>query len=189
MAIDVSKYKAKSNNLVAMLLPYFLHGNKVLKFLSAIVSPLDDDNHVFSEWAKDKIIDAVTTSQPIVLKWCLDNKLNKWFKNKDEHFRIDLYTYVKSCIIYNDKAEYDSLKEPVTTYLPEDKDENVVSISKEQRGYILEDGEGRQKVDIVSIVAPAHISTISDKQYIQLVKQIVELYRLYEVKYEIKIKG
>lgn len=189
MAIDVSKYQATSNNLVAKLTPYFLHGNKVLKFLLALAAPLDDDNALFVEWAKDKIIDAVGTSQPIVLKWCLDNKLYKWFKNKQDHFEILLYNYIGSCIIYENKDEATQVGDKaVKEFVPETKDEDVVSIVKDERTYIFENGEKKQKVDIVTILAPQHVSTISDDEYVKLIKQIVETYRVYNVKYRIKIK-
>lgn len=186
--IDVSKYKVDSRGLVSMLTPYFLKGDKVIKFLSALISPMDDDNTLFVEWARDKIIDAVSTSQPIVLKWCLDNKMYKWLKDKNSHFNIILFNYVGSCIIYNDKEEAKSSEHALKEYVPEDKTEDVTSIVRDELAFVFEKSESKQKVDIVTIQAPQHVSTISDDKYIKLIKQIVETYRIYDIKYLIKIK-
>ena len=73
-------------------------------------------------------------------------------------------------------------------YVPEDKTEDVTSIVRDELAFAFEKSESKQKVDIVTIQAPQHVSTISDDEYIKLIKQIVETYRIYDIKYLIKIK-
>ena len=82
MAINTDKYKVRSNILVRMLTPFFLKGLKVLKFLSGISYPLDELNVAYRKWVAERIVDAVTTFQPIVLKWSLNTRFRQYFKDK-----------------------------------------------------------------------------------------------------------
>lgn len=187
MAINVDKYKVDSNKLVGMLLPYFLHGKKVMKFLMAIASPLDDDITVFRNWIKQQIIDVVTTSQPIVLKWSLDIRLSRYFKNNNDHFDIIPYGYAHYLTIYEDQAEFASTEDAYVWWLPDSTDDNAIT-DKTQEIVIMDQGEVKRESDNFTIIAPPQNSKISREEYLRRIRQVVEFYLTYKTTYKVYIK-
>lgn len=187
MAINVDKYKVNSNKLVGMLLPYFLHGKKVMKFLMAIASPLDDDITVFRDWVRQRIIDVVTTSQPIVLKWSLDIRLSRYFKNSNDHFDIIPYGYAHYLTIYEDQTEFANTEDAHIWWLPDDVDDTSVS-DKTQEIVIMEQGEVKRESDNFTVIAPPQNSKISRKEYLRRIRQVVEFYLTYKTTYKVYIR-
>lgn len=187
MAINVDKYKANSNKLIGMLLPFFLHGKKVMKFLMAIASPLDDDITVFRNWVQQRILDAVTTAQPIVLKWSLDTRLSRYFKNSSDHFNIIPYGYAHYLAIYEDQAEFASTEDAAIWWLPEDTSDDTV-IDKTQEIVIMDQGEVKRESDNFTVIAPPQNSKISRKEYIRRIRQVVEFYLTYKTTYKVYIR-
>lgn len=187
MAIDVSKYKAESSKLIGMLLPYFLHGKRIMKFLAAIASPIDGDNVVFRNWVGEKIIDAVTTAQPIVLKWSLDARLNRYFKNANEHFWIIPYGFAHYLTIYEDEQEFQTTEEAAIWWLPEEDDD--VSVTDKTQEIIVRDiGEVKRENDNFTVIAPPQNSRISEKEYVKRIRQVVEYYLTYKATYKVYIR-
>lgn len=185
MAVNVQRYTVNSKTLVGQIVPFFLRGKRMLQFLSAISSPLDSVNKTFQTWAHDTLIDAVTTSQVIVLKWSLKNKLYKYLTNTEEEFDFDTYDRSNYATLYENQSEQLDYPEVKKIYMPED--------SQNQLGDDTAEVILRNKDEIVSetnevlIIAPPHNSKISDGQYIKKIKQCVEPYIVYNVEYKIVI--
>lgn len=186
MAVSVQKYVVDSKTLIGEVVPFFLRGKRVLQFLAAISSPLDDINKVFQTWARDTIIDTVTTSQAIVLKWSLKNKLIQYLATIEDEFAIDTYDRSNYATLYEDQSEQLDYPEVKNIYMPENIDDT--SVGDDVAKVII-----RNKDEIVSesnevlIVAPPHNSKISDEQYIKKIKQCVEPCLIYDFEYKIVI--
>lgn len=185
MAINTDKYKVSSNVLVRMLTPFFLKGIKVLKFLSGIAYPLDELNIAFRNWVAEKIVDAVTTFQPIVLEWSLNIRFRKYFKNKGDSFEIIPYTYNHYLTIYDDQNEFNSLENPAIFWCPEDETEKNDKITDDNALIIMDQREVKRESDSFVVIAPPINSLIADKDYRMKVKQVIEYYRVYQVEYNI----
>lgn len=185
MAVSVTRYTVNSKTLIGQLVPFFLRGKGIIKFLSAICSPLDDVNKMFQSWAHSTLIDAATTSQVIVLKWSLKNKLNTYLKNADDEFEFDTYDRSNYATLYENQSEQLDYPEVKNIYMPE----NTKDTLKEDVEQVII----RDKDEIVSesnevlIIAPPHNSTIGDSQYLQKIRQCIEPYIIYDVEYKIVI--
>lgn len=191
MAVSVSAYKATSKVLVGKLVPFFVAGDKVLKFLSAIAKPLDTVNTAFLSWAKDTLIDAATTSQVIVLEWSMTQKLQKYFVDSAQSVSINTWGRSDYTTIVEDETERSNsttqtwLKD---IYSPETQSDSKIPSSAEQ--IIVRDkweitNEG---TDII-VRLPKQKSSLSDEAYIKKAKQCIEPYLAYEMDYTIKINN
>lgn len=187
MAIDLSRYTAKSETLISRLIPLFLRGNKMFKFLSAICSPIDKANENFQSWAKDMLIDAATTSQIIVLKWSLKAKLSKYFENEEDVFYINTYGRTNYTTVYENQTEQNLHPEADNIYMPEDTTDT--SVAEDVQVVIRDKEEISSESNDLTVVAPVHNSSITDEQYIQKIKQCIEPYLAYDMEYQVVING
>lgn len=186
MAVSVQRYVVESKTLVGQLVPFFLRGKRVLQFMAAICSPLDDVNNVFQTWAHDTLIDAATTSQVIVLKWVLKNKLIKYMANADDEFAFDTYDRSNYATLYENQSEQLDYPEVKNIYMPESSGDTTVGDDVE-RVIIRDKTEIVSESNEVSIMAPPHNLKISDEQYIKKIKQCIESCLVYDIEYKIVI--
>ena len=82
-------------------------------------------------------MDAVTTFQPIVLKWSLNTRFRQYFKDKNDSFDIIPYTYKHYLTIYEDQDEFASLEDPSILWEPEDTTEINDKITKKLTALLL----------------------------------------------------
>ena len=186
MAINIDRYTVSSKTLVGELMPYFLRGNKLVQFLAAICSPLDSVNKVFQKWCRSTLIEAATTSQIIVLKWSMKERLKQYFENEDDEFQF--YTYGRSdyTTIYENQEEQYLHTETTKIYMTEDVSDTSVTDEK-SRVIIRDKSELSAESNDLTIVAPAHNSNIGDSAYLKAIKQCFEPYLAYDMEYRIVI--
>jgi hypothetical protein len=186
MAISVERYTVSSKTLVGQLVPFFLRGKKVLQFLAAISAPLDSVNSVFQKWCRDTLIDAATTSQIIVLKWSMKEKLKQYFTDENASFQFDTYGRTEYTTVYEDQSEQLLHSEATNIYMPEDVSDD--SITDENAKVVIRDRiELSDEDNDLTIIAPVHNSKISDDEYIRKIKQCFEPYLAYDMEYTISI--
>lgn len=185
MAINVGRYKVSSKTLVGRITPFFLRGNKLTQLLAAICSPLDSVNNAFVKWVRETIINAATTSQVIVLKWSLENRLVKYIKGSGGGFVFDTYAIEGYTTLYEDNAEQLDYPEIKNIYMPEDPNDH--SCDTVDTIVIRDKEEIESEENEIVIIAPPHNEKISDEQYIKKIKQCVEPYLVYDIKYNIVI--
>lgn len=188
MAVNVSKYRVLSSTLISMLLPFFLTGKRVIRFLSAIASPLDDVNLVFTEWVRERIIDAVTTSQPLVLEWALNEHFRHYFKEASDSFEIIPYGFDHYLAIYENQNELDNTEDSDKSWMLDDLGDTT-EIDTSLQIIVMDNNEVKRENDNFIIVAPAVRSLISDTEYIRRIKQVVENYLVYPVTYKVHVKS
>lgn len=186
MAINVQRYTADSKTLIGQIVPFFLHGKRMLRFLAAICSPLDSVNKTFRVWARSTLIEAATTSQVIVLKWSIKNKLSEYLLDINAEFEFNTYSRSDYATLYENQSEQQDYPEIKKIYMPENAADT--SLSSDVAQIVI-----RNKNEIISesnevlIIAPQHNSRISDEQYMKKIKQCVEPYLVYDVEYKIII--
>lgn len=186
MAINVDRYTASSKTLIGELVPFFLRGKKLLQFLSAICSPLDSVNKTFSKWCRATLVDAATTSQIIVLKWSMKEKLKQYFFDENDNFQFDTYGRTDYTTVYENQSEQELHSEATNIYMPEDVSDT--SITDEVAKVIIRDRkELMSESNDLTIIAPAHNFKISDEEYIRKIKQCFEPYLAYDMEYTIAI--
>lgn len=187
MSVNVQRYKADSNKLVGMLIPFFIRGGKVLQFMSAICSPMNDVNESFTSWTKEKIAETVATSQPVVLKWLLDEKLQGYFQDSDSHFQI-MFRNNSEMFIYEDQEEYSQYQDVQDIYALENIEDSALSGTDNKIQLTSYDlGELESDYDSFTVVAPTHSSLIGEKEYKRQITYWVNKYLVYNIKFNIVI--
>lgn len=187
MSVNVQRYKADSNKLVGYLIPFFLRGTKVLRFMSAICSPLNDVNERLLSWAQELITEAVATSQPVVLKWFLNEKLRIYFKDSDAEFQLMVHDS-SEMFVYEDQEELAKYQNIQDIYMLENIDDTALSETDNKIQLVTYDSEIVEvSGDSLTIVAPAHNSLIRDIEYSQKINYWIDRYLVNSVKYNIII--
>lgn len=185
MAVNVDRYTVSSKTLVGQVVPFFLRGRRILRFLAAVCTPLDSVNKSFCEWARDTLVDAAMTSQVVVMKWGLKCKLGKYMLNSADDFYFDTYDRSNYATLYENNAEQDGAPEVKQIYMSENEGEklgeNVARVLIRDRDEIT--GEGNE----ILIAAPPHNGRVTDEEYERLIKQCLEKYLVYDVEYKIII--
>lgn len=82
------RYKINYNKTINQLLPHYLQGRKLILYLQALMSPLQQLNDSFVIWAKETKIEAAMTSQVFKLEWFLNRKFNSVFANNTQSIVI-----------------------------------------------------------------------------------------------------
>lgn len=185
MAINIDRYTVNSKTLVGELVPYFLRGKKLMQFLAAICSPLDSVNKVFQQWCRNTLIDAATTSQIIVLKWSMKERLKQYFANENDDFQFYTYGRTDYTTVYEDQSEQKLHPEATNIYMPEDVSD--ISVADDAKVVIRDKSELSSESNDLTIIAPAHNSKISKEAYIKKIKQCFEPYLAYDMEYTIAI--
>ena len=158
----------------------------MLQFLAAICSPLDSVNKVFQTWTQNSLIDAATTSQVIVLKWSIKNRLSKYLLDANAEFEFDTYDRSNYTTLYENQSEQQDYPEIKKIYMPENVSDN--SLGEDTSKVIIKNkDEIVSETNEVLIIAPPHNSQISNSQYIKKIRQCVEPYFIYKIKYKITI--
>lgn len=184
MAVNVHRYEADSNKLVGYLTPFFIRGKKVLQFLSAICSPLNDVNATFTSWAKEMIEDAVTTTQPIILIWSLNERFRKYFNDSNSSFQVRLFGGGTQ-YIYETQEELAKYPDTDDIYLPEDINDTVVTDTL--KIVIFNANEDVFDNDDITIIAPSHNTLLGDTEYRRRINQRIKTYLVYDTGYNIAI--
>ena len=186
MAINIQRYTANSKTLVGQVVPFFLRGQQMLQFLAAICSPLDSVNKAFQTWARNTLIDAATTSQVIVLKWSIKNRLSEYMLDKNAEFEFNTYDRSSYATLYENQSEQQDYPEVKKIYMPENASDTSLGESVD-KVIIRNKNEIVSETNEVLIVAPPHNSKISDSQYIKKIMQCIEPYLVYDIEYKITI--
>lgn len=185
--MDTRKYDIDNKRVITRVLPFFVRGKWVVKFLLAISSPLLTLHSSFKAWGLRKLIEASITSQPMSLVWYLNYIFREKFKNEDDTF-----------VIITDNAE----KGTVIWYL------NEQIYHEEYSPFLFEDGEEENPDDLLKmvtenfdevnlsiadivIVAPQINETDKYKyeDYLNAIRYNVDKYIVCSVNYDIEIDG
>lgn len=82
------RYNISFDKLVNDLTHYVIRDRWYILFVQSLLYPLQSLNDKFSQFAKDKHIEARMTSQVLYFEWFLNYKLNKHFINKTDKITI-----------------------------------------------------------------------------------------------------
>lgn len=196
--LGTDKYAIDNKKLLSRLMPFFVRGRKLFGVLLASISPIESVHQAWREWALARIIESVATSQPIVMRWHLKKMLSPYMANSEDEFEIVYSGATYYIIIFEDETEQVSRKNISNYWVFEDEQDEQDMTGRKIDGvdinhiiYTRDMGEtGTDDLDAqLTIVAPSHISSVSDSNYKRFVKQCVEKYLVYEMDYEIKVIG
>lgn len=83
------RYLLNIDKSVNDLTHFAIRGRKYILILQSLLYPLQQLSEKFSQFAKDKHIEARMTSQVMYFEWFLNYKLNSYFVNKTDQITID----------------------------------------------------------------------------------------------------
>lgn len=81
-------YKIDTDRLVNLLTPHYLGGRKIILFLQSLLAPLKSVGTIWESWATDKRIEAVMTSQVIILEYFLNRKFQQYLEDPSQRIVI-----------------------------------------------------------------------------------------------------
>lgn len=82
------RYNLPTDRLVNQLVPHFLNGRKYILFLQSLVYPLQVLNERFTDFTKEKHIEARMTSQVMWFEWYLNYKFRKYLADAHDGIYI-----------------------------------------------------------------------------------------------------
>lgn len=98
------RYTINFDKTVNQLTPHYIGGRKLILLMQALVFPLRSLNADFSNYAREKRIEAAMTSQILPFTWYLNRKFKKFFLNKNAKITITNISTL-GVPIYNESAD------------------------------------------------------------------------------------
>ena len=197
--LNTEHYAISNKKLISRLLPFFTSGKNLFFTLLAGASPLESLHLKWREWALSKMIDAVATSQPVVLMWYLKKVFLPYMADKNEEFSTMAEESKYTPYIFENTGEfrYYEYDNNHNWFAFEDDDDVANSF---QDNYSLMDSSWLYSVnfeeavsagsDKLTIYAPKQINSLSNEAYIRAIRQSVEKYIVYDnFEYNIVIKA
>lgn len=185
--MNTLKYDIDNKRVITRVLPFFVRGKWVVRFLLAIASPLMSLHSSFKAWGLRKLIEASITSQPMSLVWYLNYLFRDKFADPDDSFTIITDNAEKGTVIWylNEQIYH----EEYSPYLFENENEsnpdNLLTMVTEDF-----DEVNLSMADIV-IVAPQITETekYTYEDYKNAIRFNVDKYIVCSVNYDVEIEG
>lgn len=162
------RYRINFDKTINELMPHYLGGRRLILFIQSLMSPLQVVADQFSDWAKEKRIEASMTSQVFKLEWFLNHKLRKYFAGRND--RIAVVTRETSGLpLHFQDANISLAENPVFYYMGEG------------------DGVAMHKTDELTQTNHASFTVyspqinpdlISEEQYVAMLSYWVDRYRI-----------
>lgn len=86
--MNKNRYTIDTDRLINQFVPFYIGGRKLILYLQALMSALQDINDLFVEWAWETRIEALMTSQIFKFEWYLNRKFKKYFLDQTHRISI-----------------------------------------------------------------------------------------------------
>lgn len=177
----MSRYSINFDRLINMLVPYYLRTRKYVLFLQALVSPLQDKNKEFINFAKEKKIEAAMTSQVILFTWYLNHKYNKYFVDPTDSIVIEDIIDI-GVPVYR---RADPNQTPYTVWFVTDNWDSVKDTDEEPPIFFYKQENILINKTSFSVAVPA--INISQEDFVPMIANTVKMYRIAGKTFQIKI--
>lgn len=173
------RYFINFDKTVNQFVPHYLGGRKLILFLQSILVPLQQLNNEFSEWAKERRIEASMTSQIFKLEWFLNRKFSKYFVNPVE--KITIANAVRDGLpLYRQKASVPLFDNPALV-------EQTAHTTKDPVLYKVSERRDESSYSFIVNSPAINTSSISESEYIAQIQYWIDRYRIAGKTYKIKI--
>ena len=176
------RYVVNTDYLANRLIPYLYGGRKIVLFVQSLLKPLNTLNLSFVSFAKEKHIEARMTSQVMYFEWFLNRRLSKYFINQNDRifiidnsslgvpiFHENALNGIPFTIWFNGEA--------ITAVVDSEKPKALYTKTEE---YLLSNA---------SFIVAAPDVTISQKEFVYMLSNLVNKYRIAGKTFLIKING
>lgn len=174
------RYNLPTDKLINRLVPYYLSGRKYILFLQSLVWPLKTLNDRFSEFAREKHIEARMTSQVIYFEWYLNYKFKRYFASGDDRIFIS-ESLSLGVDLYHEDA---NRSRPFTVW--RETEQVVTSNPQEEPREFYKLAEERA-INKVSFTVNVPAVTLPVKEFVYLLSYVVNTYKVAGKTYLIKI--
>lgn len=173
------RYWINFDKTVNQFVPHYLGGRKLILFLQSILVPLQQLSNEFSEWAKERRIEASMTSQIFKLEWFLNRKFSKYFLNSSE--KITIANAVRQGLpLYHQKAGVQLSESPILV-------EQTAHTKKDPVLYKVSERPDECSYSFIVNSPAINAAAISESEYMAQVQYWVDRYRTAGKTYKIKI--
>lgn len=183
------RYAIDFNISAGQLLPFYLRGVRLLKFLNSTLKPLQSLNMDFREYAKEERIKAAMNSQVIKLEWFLTRMFKKHFANEAENICI-VNRQMLGTAVFNQAYENININvEHLSLF-----NNNETPAADNQHAVFYQDGEMTEMCPCSFVVEVPKLKTklpggIKEKELINQLRHQIETYRLAGRTYKIRINN
>ena len=184
--MDMLKYNIDNKRVITRVLPFFVRGRWIVRFLVSIASPLVSVHSIFKAWGLRRLVEASITSQPMSLTWYLNYIFREKFANPEDSFKIITDNAERGTVIWylNEQIYH----EEYSPYLFEDENEENLDDLKKM---VTEDFEEADlSLADIQIIAPQISETeeYTYEDYMNAIRYHVDKYIVCSVNYDVKIK-
>lgn len=174
------RYKLPTDKLINRLVPYYLSGRKYILFLQSLVWPLKTLNDRFTEFAREKQIEAGMTSQVIHFEWYLNYKFRQYFAHAGDRIFISESLPLGVDIYYenaNNSRPFTVWREAeqIMTSNPQEEPREFYKLAEEKA------------INKVSFTVNVPAVTLPVKEFVYLLSYVVNTYKVAGKTYLIKI--
>ena len=197
--LNTEHYAISNKKLISRLLPFFTSGRNLFYSLLADASPLESLHLKWREWALSMTIDAVATSQPVVLMWYLKKVFLPYMADKNDVFSTKAEESQYQPFLFENSSEYRAYERSNNHNWYSFLDNYEAMESYQDNGALMESTwlyavNFEEAVSVVdntfTIYAPKQINSLSDEAYIKSIRQRVERYLVYDnLEYNVVIKS
>lgn len=175
------RYHINFDKTVNQLVPHYIGGRKLILFIQAILYPLQTLNDAFSQWARDKRIEASMTSQVIKFEWFLNYKFSKYFTNPQDRITIMSAVRFGTELNWEDTAA-SGVQHQVVRFENESEDveDNMILYHSDEN-----DAAGNKSFIVSS---PAiDMTKISEDEYLDMLTFQIDKYKISGKTYSIEL--
>lgn len=173
------RYWINFDKTVNQFVPHYLGGRKLILFLQSILVPLQQLNNEFSEWVKERRIEASMTSQIFKLEWFLNRKFSTYFVNPSEKITIANATR-QGLPLYHQKAGVQLSESPILV-------KQSAHTTKAPILYKVSERPDECSYSFIVNSPAINTATITESEYMAQVQYWVDRYRTAGKTYKIKI--
>lgn len=189
--MNIRQYTVNINKAICRLLPYYLRGRRLISLLEGSAKPLDDFNNgpnAFHIWAKETLIKASMTAQPIKLERYLNYLFkDKWKLNGD--IKIQAFSPTM-CVLYrkDECFEHQTANGKNVPYAP-NMSPIIMRSKGEKSNIILNTKANSPDIGVnILISIPKLNASLNHEDCIRQIKKIVNTYIPVTGTYTIRIQ-
>lgn len=178
----MKRYNLDTDKLINRLVPHFLSGRRYILFLQSLVYPLASLNRRFTEFAREKHIQARMTSQVMYLEWYLNYKFSRYLADKTDRIFIQETTSLGVDIYHENAAG----GRPFTVWWQGEKVEVSDPLEAPREFYLPAEEKTVNKVSFMVCTPQVEITT---QEFVYMLSYVVNTYKIAGKTYLVKMDG
>lgn len=186
--LNTNRYAIDNRKLVGRLMPFFTNGRKLMSFILACLHPLESTHLEWRNRAFYRLAEAMATSQPIVLRWYLTKVFQPYFVDKSKVFTTSMSEPEQYIYVFENDMDEQANGAGLQKWWTYEDGYDMASVARqniegELAGwmYVIDETEfDSDESATLNVYAPQQINSLDNDTYINLIRQQIEKYLVYD---------